>query len=477
MGDLVLNQGRDSSQNMMEVAQSRAVQEVQAAMVIAKKCPRDEQKSEDKILKACERASLAEQAIYEYAKGGTKIEGPSIRLAETMARSWQNMDFGVVELSQDDGESQVMAYAWDLENNVKQTKIFTVSHRFKSHGSFKTVDDPREVYELVANQGARRLRACILGIIPGDIQEKAVERCKKTLLGDSSVGTAEKITKMADAFKEFGVTKEMLEVRLQHKLDATTPNELAKLRQIYQSLKDGMSGIGDWFQEGPAPTQGRQPLKETDPPVGTKPVSVPQQQTPTAAGNADKGPGTSTGEPGPAPVNGQQAASRPKRTYTRRQPVEGQQSIGQAAQTAMPPTPPQVLEQVLGQSEQVPADHKVITAEEMFMIPPETVLICNNGHTMEADKLVNHNGVMVCPRCSSDDVQVDPRFNAQPEAQQPAPQQQSVQPEAPKTEMWTCSKGHFFGKAEIIPTPLAGKVSPGKCPRCSLPNIQISPCK
>lgn len=58
-----------------EMAISRQAQEVQAAMVIAKKFPRDEVQSFNRIMRACQRKTLAEQAMYEYPRGGTKVTG------------------------------------------------------------------------------------------------------------------------------------------------------------------------------------------------------------------------------------------------------------------------------------------------------------------------------------------------------------------------------------------------------------------
>jgi len=159
-----------------EMVTTRQAQEVQAAMVIAKRFPRDEVEAFNRILKSCQRKTLAEQSMYEYPRGGQKVTGPSIRLAEALAQNWGNLDYGIVELEQNNGESQVMAYAWDLETNTRQSKIFSVPHiRATKHGN-KTLTDPRDIYEMVANQGARRLRACILGVIPGDVIDSAVEQ-------------------------------------------------------------------------------------------------------------------------------------------------------------------------------------------------------------------------------------------------------------------------------------------------------------
>ena len=132
-----------------EMVISRQAQEVQAAMVIAKKFPRDEVQSFNRIMKACQRKTLAEQAMYEYPRGGTKVTGPSIRLAEAMAQNWGNLDYGIVELEQKNGESQVMAYAWDLETNTRQTKIFSVPHIRSTKKGNIALTDPRDIYELV----------------------------------------------------------------------------------------------------------------------------------------------------------------------------------------------------------------------------------------------------------------------------------------------------------------------------------------
>ncbi|BBP90994.1 hypothetical protein BsIDN1_46120 [Bacillus safensis] len=43
-----------------------------------------------------------------------------------------------------------MAYAWDLETNTRQTKIFTVKHERKAKGAITKLNDPRDIYELVA---------------------------------------------------------------------------------------------------------------------------------------------------------------------------------------------------------------------------------------------------------------------------------------------------------------------------------------
>ncbi len=251
---------RPQMQALVEVEQQRAMAEVQSAIVLAKKFPRNPIESMDRIATACQRPGLAEQALYSYARGGTEITGPSIRLAEAIAQNWGNVQFGVKELEQRSGESTVEAFAWDMESNVRQIKVFQVKHtRHTKKGSYR-LEDPRDIYEAVANQGARRLRACILGIIPGDVIDAAVTQCEGTLKAKADTSEAA-MKKLVEAFRAFGVTKEQIEKRIQRRLDTITPAQLIQLRKIYNSLKDGMSTVPDWFEMPQAPQTGNEDLK------------------------------------------------------------------------------------------------------------------------------------------------------------------------------------------------------------------------
>ncbi|WP_421287579.1 hypothetical protein [Aeromonas veronii] len=235
-------------QGLVAVEQQRAIQEVQAAMVIAKKFPRNPVEATDRILQSCSRPTLAEGALYSYNRGGADVTGPSIRLAEALAQAWGNMQFGIRELEQRKGESIVEAFAWDVESNTKQLKIFTVPHIRHTRNGQKQLEDPRDIYELVANNGARRLRACILGVIPGDVIEAAQRQCEVTLNTHADT-SPESIKRMLDTFSaEFGVTTEQVQTYLGRRADTMQPAQYVQMRKIYASLRDGMSKPGDWFK-------------------------------------------------------------------------------------------------------------------------------------------------------------------------------------------------------------------------------------
>jgi len=242
-------QAKSEETGLMASTEARAVAEVQAAYVIAKKFPRNQHDSYMNILEACKRPFLAEQAMYAYPKGGSLVTGPSIRLGEVLAQSWGNLDCGVREISQSNGVSVAEAYAIDLQTNTRVTKIFHVPHVRDTKKGRQKLTDARDIYELVANQGSRRLRACILAIIPGDVTEAAVNQCKKTL-ETGEVPLADRIRAMIIKFDGLGVKVEHLEKRLGHKLDATIPQEIVTLQGIYKAIKDGFSGREDFFDIG-----------------------------------------------------------------------------------------------------------------------------------------------------------------------------------------------------------------------------------
>lgn len=235
------------STDMVQIEQSRAMSKVQVSSIMAKRFPRDINEAFSKIINSCKRKSLAEKAIYAYPRGGAVVTGPSIRLAEVIAQNWGNMSFGIREISQSDGVSVVQAFAIDLENNVEEIKEFQVTHkRYTKSGSYD-LKDPRDIYELVANQGARRLRSCILAVIPGDITEAAEDQCKKTQKEGNSDPIEDRVRNLVLAFDGIGIKVNHIEEKLGHKLESMIEDEIITLRSVYRSLKDNVVKREDFF--------------------------------------------------------------------------------------------------------------------------------------------------------------------------------------------------------------------------------------
>jgi hypothetical protein len=232
------------------VESNRTAQTVQAMVILAKKFPRDQKLATERILLACQRYTLAREAVYSFPRGNTMVSGPSIRLAEAIAREWGNLDFGIIELDRKGDESTMLAYAWDLETNVQTRVEYKVRHYRDTKKEKIPLHDERDIYEMVANQGARRLRSCILRLIPGDVTEEAVAQCEETIQAEVK-DLPEAIKNMVEAFEQFGVTKSQIEKRLRHRIESTNAAEIVALRKVCTSISDGMAKPEDYFEVEP----------------------------------------------------------------------------------------------------------------------------------------------------------------------------------------------------------------------------------
>jgi len=245
-----------------QIEVNRAEQEVMAAITSAKKFPRDEQAARQRILTACKRVALAEVAMYSYPRGGTQVTGPSIRLAEVLAQNWGNLHHGVIELEKDTNQTVCLAFCKDLETNNYHTVQFIIDHTKKAGGEYKKLVDPRDIYEHSANLSARRLRNCILKIIPPDVLNDAVLQCDKTLAGDQTVPIEDRIKEMLSGFAHYSVSQGMIEERIGHKIKATNEHEIIALKKIFISIKDGMVKREDYFKMPKTESQDINDLNE-----------------------------------------------------------------------------------------------------------------------------------------------------------------------------------------------------------------------
>ena len=239
------------NQGTVAIEASRAIAEAQGKLVIAKRFPRDEVEAYAKAMEACQRPTMAAKAFYSFPRGGQTVEGPTIRFAEELARCWGNIDYGIKELSQDDGKSEMQAYAWDLETNAQSVQNFTNPHQREQGKKMVTLTSQRDIYENNANMATRRLRSRILAILPSWFVEDAIEECKKTLAGRNDTPLIDRVKKMVVAFAKIGVTQDQIEKRLKKKIDTMNADDFVEYTGIYNAIKQGESKIAEWFESDP----------------------------------------------------------------------------------------------------------------------------------------------------------------------------------------------------------------------------------
>jgi hypothetical protein len=232
------------------VEQARAVAEVAAAVQVAQQNPRDIRRAWAEMQEACGRLGLASRAFYALKNRGS---GPSVHLARELARIWGNMDYGVHELYRDDerGMSEIRAYAWDQQTNMRSSRTFQVPHARMAGGQRKPLTDLQDVYLNNQNIGARAVRESIFAALPADFVEEAKDRCRATIERGDGKPLVERITGMVDAFRPIGVTVAQIETRLGRKRGQWTAVDVADLGVVFSSIKRGETTAGEEFPPEP----------------------------------------------------------------------------------------------------------------------------------------------------------------------------------------------------------------------------------
>jgi hypothetical protein len=233
------------------VEQSRAAAEVQAAVVVAQQCPRQITIAIAEMRQSCQQTGLAERAFYRYPKGGQTVTGASVHLARELARCWGNIQYGLIELRRDDeyGQSEMQAFAWDVQTNSRNSSTFIVQHRRDTKQGPKPVTDMREIYELNTNNGARRVREAIFAILPPWFVEEAKDLCNKTLKDGGGKPLNIRVADAVKAFAGIGVTAEQIEMKLGRPSDKWTEHDVAQLSVTFKSIQRGEVTTEDEFPQ------------------------------------------------------------------------------------------------------------------------------------------------------------------------------------------------------------------------------------
>lgn len=232
------------------VEQSRAVAEVLASVELALRMPRDPVVAVETMRRACGIKGLAERAFFSYRRLGSNITGPTVHLARELARCFRNIAYGVAELDRDDagGQSQVIAFAWDIEANVRSSTVFVVPHARDVDGKVKPLTSLRDVYENNANAAARRVREQIFAVLPQWYVDEAVALCRDTLTTGGGVPLERRIATLVSMFDErFRVSQAQLVEHLGRPADKWTPTDVVTLEVLGRSLSNGEQHVDEVF--------------------------------------------------------------------------------------------------------------------------------------------------------------------------------------------------------------------------------------
>lgn len=310
---------RQSGRTAAVAAATREQTEIQAAMVVAHRFPRQEETCFAKVVSSCKRPSFAECARYLYSRGGNKIEGPSVRLARECARIWGNIRYGYSVVDVVGDTTFLEGWAYDLESNTRVAvgvdfkRLIFRKGRDGAAGRWIEPDE-RDYRELVAKNGAIVSRNAVLQLLPPDLIEDAMGTIRGTVLaaakGEIKQSREQAARRVVYAFREHGVTQEMIEGYLDHAISLITEEDVAELRGILTAITDGQArreeffdlsgGKGDGAADDDAPPQAESEGNAAAKAAPTAPLDeLTKDLRNGAARVADKG---SSGTPKPTPA-------------------------------------------------------------------------------------------------------------------------------------------------------------------------------
>lgn len=257
---------------------SEAKASIEAALIIAKKFPRDEDRAEARLIAACENAEFAAKARYKKPIAGTFIEGPSIRFAEEAIRLWGNIKVQQVAIYEDEQRRVVKVIVYDLEANTSYEREIVIEklverrnpkdrevvhERVNSSGIkvfiVRATEDELSIKE--AAMASKIIRNNGLRMIPQHVMEKAMRRVIETLKGEVKKAPAAAKKSIEEIFAELNVTAKQLADYLGCNIAKATPEQIADLRAVYMAIKDGQATWDQFAQkkiakaEKPAPNK------------------------------------------------------------------------------------------------------------------------------------------------------------------------------------------------------------------------------
>jgi len=273
-------------------AAAEAVAEIQAAYTMALRNQRDEDQCFERVVATFDRFGMAEASIYKFPRGGQDIEGKSVGLARECARIWKNVRYGCRVVRETADNVQLRACAVDLETGTFAELEDTFSKRIQrkvwDEGSRRKVTqwvrpDERDLRELLFRRGAILERNCLLKVLPRWLTDEAFRVAKARRVNPKGLSTEERCRQAITAFKEIGVTVEMLNAWAGGVLSRKANNEmLAELQGIYQSIHDGNSHVEEHFDPEPSEVQEKPKPKgkgADKPKAEPKPKPKPEKPT------------------------------------------------------------------------------------------------------------------------------------------------------------------------------------------------------
>jgi hypothetical protein len=242
-----------------------------------------------------------------------EVKGPSVHAALSLARRWGNCVVRGFQVGEDEDKVYLSGVFLDMETNFRVERPHAVSKFIRRRdGKTQALREQRLIMAIQAG-ASKAMRNAILNGLPDGLVEAFYGRARSVAAREAK----ERWSKMLTAFREFGVSREMIEDHLGHPLEKVTENEVADLIGIYNALNDGQVQATDIFGKRTKPD-----------PEATSTVDDVMAQGADVTGGAEKAPEPTADAESPS----ERPASTPKSTDP--EPTIGAEGAALLEQTA-----------------------------------------------------------------------------------------------------------------------------------------------
>ena len=172
------------------------------------------------------------------------IEGASVRMAEIVASSWQNLRTQARIISNDGKTIVAQGVCHDLESNVAMS--VEVRRRITDKNG-KTYNEDMVI--MTGNAAcAIALRNAIFKVVPAALIKKVIDKAKKVSIGESMT-LEQSRQKMMEYYKTIGVTeKQILDYLSIEKVDEINVDMVVELRGLANGIREGTTTAKDAFE-------------------------------------------------------------------------------------------------------------------------------------------------------------------------------------------------------------------------------------
>jgi hypothetical protein len=220
--------------------------EIDIAIATAKRYPRSITAAKrDALTLATLDEETAATMFYALPRGGKRIEGPSVRLAEIIGHAWGNIRYGArtVEIGADHVTAQGVCF--DLEKNVQAS--YEVRRRITDKHGRRYNDDMINVTANAANSIA--LRQAIFKVIPYSLVKSIYEEARQAAIG-KALTMEQRRARAFEWYAKLGVSEARVLTLLGHKaVEDVTIDDLVTLTGLKTALTDGETTVEEAFAD------------------------------------------------------------------------------------------------------------------------------------------------------------------------------------------------------------------------------------